>query len=373
METITLSLRQTTELTPMELLRECRDAATRDVVKRITLCANARSVLITGENGTGKELVAHALVESGERSTKPIVRVDCTQLQSDLIRSELFGHKRGSFTGAHEDRIGMFQQAHGGTAFLDEIGEIPLDLQPKLLSVLESRTFQRVGDSQTIHSDFKFIAATNRDLRAMVHRHQFREDLYYRIEAFRIPVSPLRERMEDVIRLANMFVDQFSAGTKMLDAAAEDLIKAHSWPGNVRELKSAIERAVLFAEKEKLITKELLYIDPHDMCGQQQSSEFRLEQVTNTYGHISVKHPADILELMRIMVTRIEECMPHLIRDGKLLTYVERLLVDYILQKTGGSKLAAANLLGIGRQTLYNKIKTDVNATENAHEQQRAE
>lgn len=245
-----------TQLSSYELLLECRDQAMKKVVNLVNKCANGRSVLILGENGVGKEVVAQALRERGDRSMEPMVILDCANMTGDILKSELFGHEKGSFTGASEKRIGLFESANGGTAFLDEIGEVPLEEQAKLLRVVQERSFTRLGGNEQITSDFRLIVATNKDLPRIVKEKRFRQDLYFRLQTFTIPIPPLRDRMDDVIRLANLFVDQFSRETKMLSTKAEKLILSHSWPGNVRELKNAIERGVLFSESRDSIAEE---------------------------------------------------------------------------------------------------------------------
>jgi transcriptional regulator with GAF, ATPase, and Fis domain len=245
-----------TKLSSYELLLECRDQAMKKVTHLVSKCANGRSVLLLGENGVGKEVVAQALRERSDRSIGPMAVLDCANLTGDLLKSELFGHEKGSFTGAAGQHIGLFERANGGTAFLDEIGEVPLEEQAKLLRVVQERSFTRLGGGKQITSDFRLVVATNKDLPRMVTEKKFRQDLYFRLQTFTIQIPPLRERMEDVIRLANLFVDQFSSETKMLSTEAEKLVMSHSWPGNVRELKNAIERGVLFSHNCESISEE---------------------------------------------------------------------------------------------------------------------
>lgn len=256
-----IGLQQNTELTPYELLLQCRDSLMKNVVKLINMCANGGAVLVSGESGTGKDLVANALKERGDRKLQRLVVLDCTQFDPQMMRSELFGHEKGAFTGAIEQKIGLFEKADGATAFLDEIGELPLELQPKLLRVLDGKPFFRVGGTVECKSDMHIIAATNRDLFKMMKAGTFREDLYYRLESFQIATPPLRERMDDIIRLANYFVDELSRNQKSLDVSAEEAIKKHRWPGNVRELRNAIERGILFANGEKAVLAEHLRIN----------------------------------------------------------------------------------------------------------------
>ena len=212
------------------------------------------TVLINGETGTGKELVAHAIHYASNRASEPFVRVHCAALPESLIESELFGHVKGAFTGAVSDRKGRFELADGGTIFLDEIGEIPLSIQAKLLRVLQEREFERVGGIKTIKVNVRIIAATHRDLPAMVEKGLFREDLYYRLSVFPIFVPPLLKRKADIILLADYFMAKYAAENEKkvnkLSNEALDLLMRHRWPGNVRELENCIERAVLLADSE---------------------------------------------------------------------------------------------------------------------------
>ena len=252
---------QQMELSAYELLAQCRDPHMKKVVKLIDMCSNSRAVLVTGETGTGKELVANALKERGDRSSQRLVVLDCTQFDSHVMRSELFGHEKGAFTGAIDQKIGLLERADKATAFLDEIGELPLEMQPRLLRVLQGSSFFRVGGTVEVKSDMRLIAASNRDLLQMMRDGKFREDLYYRLEVFQIAVPPLRERGEDVLRLAEHFTNELSDKKKSLGASATGVIMKHVWPGNVRELRNTIERAVTFSNGEKEITAEHLHIN----------------------------------------------------------------------------------------------------------------
>jgi formate hydrogenlyase transcriptional activator len=223
---------------------------TLDMVK-VVAPTNA-TVLINGETGTGKELIAEAIHKCSDRANRPFVKVNCAAIPSGLLESELFGHERGAFTGAIARRVGRFELASHGTIFLDEIGEIPLDLQPKLLRVLQEREFERLGDSRTLKTDARLIAATNRDLEAMVEEQKFRSDLYYRLNVFPVCVSPLRERSEDIPPLVRHFVQQFSRrmnkGIPTIPSETMAALVRYPWPGNVRELQNIIERAVILSD-----------------------------------------------------------------------------------------------------------------------------
>ncbi|MFL2546392.1 MAG: sigma 54-interacting transcriptional regulator [Candidatus Rariloculaceae bacterium] len=214
------------------------------------------SVLIQGESGTGKELVAHVIHSRSSRADGPLVKVNCASIPHELFESEFFGHVKGAFTGAYRDRIGRFQLADGGTIFLDEIGEIPLDLQGKLLRVLQESEYERVGDDTTLSVDVRVIAATNRDLEQVVEEGGFREDLYYRLSVFPIDVPPLRERDTDIIQLASHFLEKaamdFGHRPLTLSRQQVGLLNKYDWPGNVRELKNVIERAVILSQGKVL-------------------------------------------------------------------------------------------------------------------------
>ena len=224
--------------------------ALRRVLKQVeTVAPTDSSVLIYGETGTGKELIARAVHNLSPRSSNAFVKLNCAAIPTGLLESELFGHERGAFTGAITQRIGRFELANRGTVFLDEIGEIPLELQPKLLRVLQEREFERLGSTRTLRTDTRLVAATNRDLESMVSEQKFRADLFYRLNVFPIRVPPLRERPEDIPLLVRHFVQQFSRrSNKNIESISSDTMKAlvrYDWPGNIRELQNVIERAVI--------------------------------------------------------------------------------------------------------------------------------
>jgi formate hydrogenlyase transcriptional activator len=227
-------------------------ASLRKVLKRVaTVAPTDSTVLIYGETGTGKELIARAIHDLSPRQSKPFVKLNCAAIPTGLLESELFGHEKGAFTGAIAQRIGRFEVADGGTIFLDEIGEIPLELQTKLLRVLQEREFERLGSSRTLRTDARLIAATNRDLEAMVSEQKFRSDLFFRLNVFPVHVPPLRERQGDIPLLVRHFTQQFSRhmnrAIETIPSAAMDALSRYHWPGNVRELQNVIERAVIIS------------------------------------------------------------------------------------------------------------------------------
>ena len=230
-----------------------------DMVKKVA--KSNTTVLVRGETGTGKELIAGATHHNSLRASRNFVKVNCAALQENLLESELFGHEKGAFTGADKQRIGRFEQADGGTLFLDEIGDMSPSTQAKILRVLQEHEFERLGGTRTLRVDVRLIAATNRDLPAMVHAGQFREDLYYRLNVVSIEMPPLRERKDDIVPLANAFIRRFSGELKKkiegLDADAQKLLMRYNWPGNIRELENTIERAMLLAEGRAIAADDL--------------------------------------------------------------------------------------------------------------------
>ncbi len=249
-------------------------AALQKMLRRVEAVAETpASVLVQGESGVGKELVAHAIHMQSPRADGPLVKVNCASIPKELFESEFFGHVKGAFTGAHRDRIGRFQLADGGTIFLDEVGEIPHELQGKLLRVLQESEFERVGDDVTRSVDVRVIAATNRDLEQLIVQGDFREDLFYRLSVFPVDVPPLRERGEDIVQLAQYFLEQtcndFGRDSLTLTRAQTANLRAYDWPGNVRELKNVIERAVILSTGKVLrldLSMPGLKVDSHEMA-----------------------------------------------------------------------------------------------------------
>ena len=286
------------------------------------------TVLITGESGTGKELVARLVHASSTRPEGPFVPVNCGAIPENLLESELFGHAKGSFTGATTDRAGLFEEANGGTLFLDEIGELPQSLQVKILRSLQEGEIRRVGESRDRNVDIRIVAATARDLEADVKEGTFRSDLYYRINVVRIHLPPLRHRRDDIPLLARHFVAAFSdklgLETQGFDAASMKLLSAHAWPGNVRELENVVERAMIVADGEK--------IGPDDLPSsiRDPGSGFDLTSTNLSSDELSVK---------------------------KQTAELERVLIARALEVTEGNRTRAADLLDLSYRALLYKIR----------------
>jgi PAS domain S-box-containing protein len=288
------------------------------------------TILVSGESGTGKELVARALHQQSRRSGSPLVKVNCAALPEGLLESELFGYEKGAFTGAVRERKGKFEQAHRGTIFLDEIGEMPLAAQAKLLRVLQEKTVERVGGNREIRVDVRIIAATNRNLRHEVARGRFREDLFYRLNVIPLHLPPLRERREDILPLAALFLasltDQMGKRGLALEPATTRVLLGYSYPGNVRELKNAIERAVALCTGDRLTPRDL----PQQFAAPIPSSP----QLP--------PHPRR---------------MPGSAALAATLTDCEARLIDEALVAAGQHRGEAARILGISRKTLWKKMK----------------
>ena len=317
-------------------------AALREVLDTIKQVApSSASVLIEGESGTGKELAAHAIHNLSRRNKAKFVAVHCAALSPTLLESELFGHERGAFTGAHERRIGRFEQASGGTIFLDEVAEIPSSTQVKLLRVMsEERAFERVGGNQTLRADVRIIAATNKNLETLVREGKFRDDLFFRLNVVRITMPPLRERKEDIPLLVRGFLRHFAKANdkKIVDLTTEAMnaLLTYNWPGNVRELRTAIEHGVVMATGAKITLRDL----PSAVRQAAEATLPRGISATKAFGEKS--SPLDLHE-------------------------TERKLILQALATTNGNVTAAAKKLGISRRTLHRKIN-EMNAAKSADE-----
>ncbi|HEV3342911.1 MAG TPA: sigma-54 dependent transcriptional regulator [Pirellulales bacterium] len=321
--------------------------AMQRVYERTRLVAKSNaSVLLLGETGTGKELIAKAVHQLSPRGSGPFVRVNCGALSESLLESELFGHVRGAFTGALENRTGRFEAAHTGTIFLDEINSTTPKLQVKLLRVLQEREFERVGDTQTIRVDTRVIAASNRDLLDEVDAERFREDLYYRLNVVPIHLPPLRDRREDIAELIGHFLTIYNEENDRyvvhIEPRAMEALQDYHWPGNVRELQNYIERAVVLATGDEL-TCDLL---PESVLGQRRPTNRRLNEVD-----------PEILaqELVQQVVAAAGPQGEDLY--NKIVNRVERELFAQVLANCDNVQIKAAARLGINRNTLHKKLK----------------
>jgi two-component system NtrC family response regulator len=287
-----------------------------DLAKRVSKTDS--TILLTGETGTGKEVFAQAIHENSNRVGKSFVALNCSTFSKEILESELFGHKQGAFTGALKDKKGFIEEANGGTLFLDEIGEMPLELQAKLLRVLETSEYIQIGDTIPKKSNFRLIAATNRDLKTESEEHRFRLDLYFRLNIFEIKIPPLRERIKDIAPLTHYFVKQFSVKTNKQSLSVDPdflhKLETYHWPGNVRELKNVIERSVILVDGETL-TQDVL---PYEM-------QHQIDKTDKTLSAFSMGS-------------------------------VEKLHIQKVLNYTKGNKAETARLLEIGIATLYRKL-----------------
>jgi nitrogen regulation protein NR(I) len=309
------------------------------------VAATDATALITGESGTGKELVARAIYHHGIRNTQPFLAVNCAAIPEQLLESELFGHERGSFTGATNQRIGKFEQCNNGTIFLDEIGDMTPPTQTKILRVLQSGTFERVGGNQPIKVNVRVIAATNKPLEQAVAARQFREDLFYRLNVVRIQIPPLRDRREDIPLLVNYFLRKIAKEQdrppKSIASAAGKALEKYHWPGNVRELENIIRRAHVIAKSEAILPADL----PAEITGQGASN-------VNLPSSVGEGSASDAATLAR-QLFQIAKRDPKL----KVLPAVERELVIEALKDTANNQVHAAKLLGITRATLRKRIE----------------
>ncbi len=299
--------------------------AMRELFDQLERIADSEtSILLTGESGTGKELVARTIHRRSRRSQRPFVAVNCGALPENLLESELFGHVKGAFTDARSDRKGLFLEAEGGTLLLDEIGEMPLSMQVKLLRVLEENTVRAVGSDRETSVDVRLISATNRDLASLIDAGKFREDLYYRINVVQLELPPLRSRGTDVLRIGNRFTEHFASRSGkqvagISEPAAERLLN-YSWPGNIRELRNVIERAIALTRHDQILVEDL-----PEKVRNFQSRQFLVDG----------SDPSELLPMEEI----------------------ERRYILHVLDSLEGNKTTTARILGLDRKTLYRKLK----------------
>ncbi|MCD8493740.1 MAG: sigma-54 dependent transcriptional regulator [Geovibrio sp.] len=319
LETVAKTLIEKTVIPPLEYAEEysfegvCSADGLGKIIEQLKMVAPLNAtVLILGESGTGKELIARSIHANSPRKNKPFIAVNCAALNENLIESELFGHMKGAFTGASANKEGRFELADGGTIFLDEIGELPPQVQAKLLRVLQDRTFERVGGIRTLTTDARIVAATNKDLKTLSERGEYREDLYFRLSVFPVNLPPLRERNQEIEPLVNFFISKYAQRFGKLIKGAErsyiDKLKKYPFPGNIRELENIVERSVILSKSERLTPDTLPPLENRNGCGS--------------------------LDM----------------RDN------EKDLIIKALEKTGGNKTKAAEVLGISRRTLHSKI-----------------
>ena len=301
------------------------------------------TVLIRGESGVGKELVARVLYQHSQRAKLPLLVVNCAALPESLLESELFGHERGAFTGAQSRRIGKFEQASGGTIFLDEIGDIPFNVQAKLLRILQQRTFERLGGNDVIHADVRILAATNRNLEQAIASGGFREDLFHRLNVVTIHIPPLRRRASDIPKLIDYFLQRYASELRIeVPLISEDAIaelQNYEWPGNVRELEHCIYRTLIFTRGYPIQVADVLRArDSEPKSGQDPAARV---------------NESDLLKIIRNYLDR--HCGPG--THERLVAETDRLLVQEALRRTSGNQTQAALLLGLPRPTLHAKIQ----------------
>ncbi|HSR98973.1 MAG TPA: sigma 54-interacting transcriptional regulator [Kofleriaceae bacterium] len=336
-----------------------RSAAAQRVIAFVGRVAPSdATVLLGGESGSGKEMVARAIHRASRRARGPCVAVNCAALTESLIESELFGHEKGAFTGATEKKAGRFEMADRGTLFLDEVGELPLGLQTKFLRVLEERRFERVGGQKAIEVDVRVVAASNRDLAEMVRRGTFREDLFYRLSVIHIEVPPLRERLDDVPLLADFFLARFRGqAARRISGFAPDALAAmtrYAWPGNVRELRNAVERAVVLGDRDHIVAADL----PPQLFAGGASPRLRTSPPTPPLGSNSVALPAVTIDpLPPAPLAPSTAATTSRPPPARSLRELEKQGILAALAATGGNKAQAAAILEIDRSTLYKKLK----------------
>jgi two-component system nitrogen regulation response regulator GlnG len=332
-----------------------RSEAMQNVFKLIGQVAGSdATALITGESGTGKELVARAIYHHSKRSEQPFLAINCAAIPENLLESELFGHERGAFTGASVQRIGKFEQCDGGTIFLDEIGDMTLPTQAKILRVLQNGTFERVGGNQPVKVNVRVIAATNKPLENAVAQRAFREDLFYRLNVVRIAMPSLRERREDIRLLVDYFLkksaDLQKLPRKMISPEALSLLESYDWPGNVRELENVVQRAIVVAQGDVILTQNL----PTEIRGRTVPTVSEDKSSKPVSAPVN-QQPATSEDL----VSLAQKLFAWARKDSKLrlIPAVERELIIQALRETNGNQVQAARLLGITRATLRKRIE----------------
>ena len=340
-----------------------------DVVMQVA--ASDITVLLYGESGVGKEVFASAIHYASRRASKPLISVNCGAIPEGILESELFGHKKGSFTGAMDHRKGYFEIADGGTLFLDEIAEMPLTTQVKVLRAIEAKEFMRIGAETVTKVDVRFIAATNKDLQQEVDKNNFREDLYFRLKAVTLTIPPLRKRKEDIDVLINHFVKLYCEGKKIkcpvISESARDFLLNYSWPGNVRELKNTVETAITL-NKSGILTPESftsLVVEPEVVEEQRNLPVFLRKSPEEADRELLYRAlfeiKKDLVELKDIILHQQNEVITNRNNNNDhdiiSLDEMEKEAIKNALDKTRGSKRQAAKLLNISERTLYRKIK----------------
>jgi two-component system, NtrC family, response regulator AtoC len=303
------------------------------------------TVLITGESGTGKELVARAIYHHSKRKDKPFMAINCASIPDALFESELFGYDKGAFTGADRTHLGKFERCHTGTLFFDEIGDMSLGTQAKVLRVLQGGEFERLGSTETIKVDVRLLAATNKNLEQEVEAGRFREDLYYRLKIISIQLPPLRERLDDVPALVNYFVarfaEEYAKPLHFVSDPAISSLRSHSWPGNVRELENCLRRAVLMCQGEVLLPEHLVIANDRESSSRTGTQEERLQGLKRRLGDL-------VSEILQLSGSRAH---------ANLIDLVEEALIARALRDAGGNQVHTARMLGISRNTLRHRIK----------------
>jgi len=345
----------------------------QEVFKQIgQIAATDVTVLITGESGTGKELIAKAIYQHSLRSSGPYIAVNCAAIPENLIESELFGHEKGAFTGATQMRKGKFELCDGGTIFLDEIGDMALPTQTKILRVLQEGEIQRVGGSATIKVDVRLIAATNKPLEKMVQEKTFREDLYYRLNVARIRLPALRERRDDIPELIDYMLQSIAkhgqSHVNRVSSDAKSLLTSYPWPGNVRELENVVQRAAVIAQNDTIVMKDL----PGEVLEWAKTNEVVVPSkegftettgTENESGEVAAAAEVASAETMPPVVADLDSTFDQLYRllrdevDTSILAFIERQMIKRVLEESSGNQVKSSNILGITRATLRKRIE----------------